>query len=102
MLELELTESVFVQNVEASVRTLSKLRRLGVTIALDDLGTGYSSLCYLQNLPIDALKIDRSFLIEAERRPQGAPVLRCVVELAHTWGSANPLAKPVSTRAANA
>jgi EAL domain-containing protein (putative c-di-GMP-specific phosphodiesterase class I) len=86
LLELELTESVFVNDVASSVLTLTKLRSIGVTIALDDFGTGYSSLGYLQNLPIDALKIDRSFLTEAESRPQGAAVLRCVIELAHALG----------------
>jgi EAL domain-containing protein (putative c-di-GMP-specific phosphodiesterase class I) len=86
LLELELTESVFVQDYRASARILTRLRRLGVTIALDDFGTGYSSLSYLQNLPIDALKIDRGFLREAKSRTQGAAVLRCVVDLAHTLG----------------
>ncbi len=83
LLELELTESVFVRDARASALTLTRLRNIGVTIALDDFGTGYSSLSYLQNLPIDALKIDRSFLTEAEGRPRGAAVVRCVVELAH-------------------
>jgi diguanylate cyclase (GGDEF)-like protein/PAS domain S-box-containing protein len=86
LLELELTESVFVPDTAASVRTLTRLRNLGVTIALDDFGTGYSSLSYLQNLPIDALKIDRSFLLEAESRGHGAVVMRCVVQLAHALG----------------
>ena len=86
LLELELTESVIIRDVKASVHILTKLRNLGVTIALDDFGTGYSSLSYLQNLPLDAMKIDRSFLIEAESRQQGAAVLRCIVELAHTLG----------------
>jgi diguanylate cyclase (GGDEF)-like protein/PAS domain S-box-containing protein len=86
LLELELTESVFLQDVRTSVRILTQLRNLGVTIALDDFGTGYSSLSYLQNLPIDALKIDRTFLVEAESRPQGTAVMRCVVELAHALG----------------
>jgi EAL domain-containing protein (putative c-di-GMP-specific phosphodiesterase class I) len=86
LLELELTESVVIRDVKASVQILTKLRNLGVTIALDDFGTGYSSLSYLQNLPLDAMKIDRSFLLEAENRPRGTAVLRCVVELAHTLG----------------
>ncbi len=86
LLELELTETVFVRDVEASIRTLTELRNLGVTIALDDFGTGYSSLSYLQKLPLDVLKIDRSFVAETEGRPQGAAVLRCVVELAHVHG----------------
>ena len=86
LLELELTESVFIQDVKKSVLTLTKLRNLGVTIALDDFGTGYSSLSYLQNLPLDALKIDRSFLTEAENRLKGAALLRCIIDLAHTLG----------------
>jgi diguanylate cyclase (GGDEF)-like protein/PAS domain S-box-containing protein len=86
LLELELTETIFVNDMKASACTLSRLRSLGVTIALDDFGTGYSSLSYLQNLPIDALKIDRTFLLEADSCRQGAAVLRCVVELAHTLG----------------
>jgi EAL domain-containing protein (putative c-di-GMP-specific phosphodiesterase class I) len=86
LLELELTESVFVRDVTASARTLTALRNLGVSIALDDFGTGYSSLSYLQNLPIDALKLDRSFLTAAGNRQQGAAVMRCVVEMAHALG----------------
>lgn len=86
LLELELTESVFVNDVQASAGTLGKLKKLGVTIALDDFGTGYSSLSYLQNLPIDCLKIDRGFLIRAETQPRGASVMHCVVQLAHALG----------------
>ena len=83
-LELEVTESVFVKDAEESARTLKRLRNLGVSIALDDFGTGYSSLSYLQTLPLDALKIDRSFLIEKEAQPQRVAMLRCIIELAHT------------------
>jgi EAL domain-containing protein (putative c-di-GMP-specific phosphodiesterase class I) len=86
LLELEVTESVFIQDVKESADTLTKLRALGVTIALDDFGTGYSSLSYLQNLPLDALKIDSTFSTAAETRHQGAALLRCVVDLAHTLG----------------
>ncbi|HTA41824.1 MAG TPA: EAL domain-containing protein [Bryobacteraceae bacterium] len=86
LLELELTESVFLKDSAKSAAMLAKLRRLGVTIALDDFGTGYSSLSYLQNLPIDCLKIDRGFLLRAESQAQGESVLRCVVELAHALG----------------
>jgi EAL domain-containing protein (putative c-di-GMP-specific phosphodiesterase class I) len=86
LLELELTERVLLQDVKESVQTLTILRNLGVTIALDDFGTGYSSLSYLQNLPLDTLKIDRSFLIETGSRKQGAAILRCIVDLAHTLG----------------
>ena len=86
LLELELTESVFLQEAEASARKLVELRKLGVTIALDDFGTGYSSLSYLQNLPIDTLKIDRTFLLRSESNQEGVAVMRCVIELAHTLG----------------
>ena len=86
LLELELTESVFVQDVKRAAGKLDKLRNLGVTVALDDFGTGYSSLSYLQKLPLDALKIDRSFLAETDSCHTGPAVLLCVVELAHTLG----------------
>ena len=86
LLELELTESVFVDDIAHSARTLTKLRDLGVTIALDDFGTGYSSLSYLQELPLDAVKIDQSFVAATEGRRRGAAVLRCVVDLAHAYG----------------
>ncbi len=86
LLELELTESVFVRDAIASAHTLTRLRSLGITISLDDFGTGYSSMSYLQKLPIDALKIDRSFVLEAEASARGAAILRCVMDLAHTLG----------------
>jgi EAL domain-containing protein (putative c-di-GMP-specific phosphodiesterase class I) len=86
LLELELTESVLLKDMEASARTLARLKETGVTIALDDFGTGYSSLSYLQQLPLDALKIDQSFLAETEGIPRGVAVLRCVVDLAHAHG----------------
>lgn len=86
LLELEVTERVFIQDVKESALRITELRNLGVTIALDDFGTGYSSLSYLQNLPLDALKIDQTFLTENLGRPPGVAVLRCIVELAHTLG----------------
>jgi len=86
LLELELTESVFIRNMTTSDGTLKRLRSLGVTIALDDFGTGYSSLSYLQTLHIDALKMDRGFLMEALGGKRGAAVMQCVVEMAHALG----------------
>ncbi|WP_293265027.1 EAL domain-containing protein [Neptunomonas sp.] len=62
MLELEITEHAVIENIEESLQTLEKLKTLGVSIAMDDFGTGYSSLSYLKQLPIDVLKIDRSFI----------------------------------------
>ena len=86
LLELELTESVFIADVEDSARKLAQLKALGVTVALDDFGTGYSSLSYLRNLAIDVVKIDRSFLTATGQKDGGEAVLRCVIELAHALG----------------
>jgi diguanylate cyclase (GGDEF)-like protein/PAS domain S-box-containing protein len=86
LLELELTERVFMRHEKESIRTLTQLRKLQVTIAIDDFGTGYSSLSYLQNLPIDLIKIDQSFVAATDRKPSGAAILRCLIDLAHTLG----------------
>ena len=63
-LELELTETVLMQHVESAASTIKALKEMGVTFAVDDFGTGYSSLSYLRRFPIDALKLDRSFVQE--------------------------------------
>jgi diguanylate cyclase (GGDEF)-like protein/PAS domain S-box-containing protein len=86
LLELEITETVFLAGLEDSATKLAGLKVLGVSIALDDFGTGYSSLSYLRNLPIDVIKIDRSFLIETGQKQSGEAVLRCLIDLAHVLG----------------
>src|SRR6185369_5188839 len=73
-LEIELTETLVMRNYEESARQLEKLRSLGVSIAIDDFGTGYSCLSNLQRLPVNTLKIDRSFPTEIERSTNTAVV----------------------------
>jgi diguanylate cyclase (GGDEF)-like protein/PAS domain S-box-containing protein len=82
-LTLELTESVMMQDMEVSLMRLESLRRLGVKLAIDDFGTGYSSLNYVRELPVDILKIDRSFL--ADKNPQVAEMTASIVELARIF-----------------
>ncbi|MHB8532937.1 MAG: putative bifunctional diguanylate cyclase/phosphodiesterase [Solirubrobacteraceae bacterium] len=82
-LTLELTESVMMQDMEVSLTRLEALRRLGVKLAIDDFGTGYSSLNYVRELPVDVLKIDRSFL--ADTNPQVEEMTATIVELARIF-----------------
>jgi diguanylate cyclase (GGDEF)-like protein len=86
LLELELTESIFVNNPRQTARTIGAIHALGVTMALDDFGTGYSSLSYLKNLPMDALKIDRSFLAGIESSSAAVVLVQSLVSLAHSLG----------------
>lgn len=83
-LELELTENVVMKNPEQAAATLRRLKEIGVSISLDDFGTGYSSLSYLKNLPIDGLKIDRSFVRDLTSDPNDAAIIMAVITLAHS------------------
>ncbi len=83
MLELEITESVLMDESEAGVVSLRELRRLGVKLVLDDFGTGYSSLSYLKHLPLDTIKIDRSFVAGLTGDDANLPIVEAVVALAH-------------------
>lgn len=82
-LELELTESSLMKNAETAIETLSRIKKTGVRIAIDDFGTGYSSLSYLKRLPIDVLKIDRSFVCESTTAPDDAAIVMAIIGLAH-------------------
>jgi EAL domain-containing protein (putative c-di-GMP-specific phosphodiesterase class I) len=84
-LDIEITEGVLQHDSGAEIRKLEKLRAAGIRIAIDDFGTGYSSLSRLAALPVDTLKIDRSFISQIVRNPTGATVVRTVVELAHAF-----------------
>ncbi|MCC7366671.1 MAG: sensor domain-containing phosphodiesterase [Dehalococcoidia bacterium] len=80
-LKLELTESILMDDIQATLRTLEQLNRLGVKLAIDDFGTGYSSLAYLQSLPVDTLKIDQSFVRRIGAAPRSNAILSTVVDL---------------------
>jgi EAL domain-containing protein (putative c-di-GMP-specific phosphodiesterase class I) len=83
LLELELTESMLIDDPQAAVAMLTRLKGIGVTLSLDDFGTGYSSLGYLRQFPIDALKIDKCFVDEIEAGPDGGAIVDAVIALAH-------------------
>jgi diguanylate cyclase (GGDEF)-like protein/PAS domain S-box-containing protein len=83
-LELEITESLIMEDVKHSIASLQAIRALGVTIAIDDFGTGFSSLAYLAKLPVDTLKIDRSFVTDMTAGPEGLALVSTIINLAHS------------------
>jgi diguanylate cyclase (GGDEF)-like protein len=83
-LDLEITEGTAMRDVEFSIKTLRELRRMGVHISIDDFGTGYSSLAYLKRLPIDSVKIDRSFVIDSPEDSEDAAIVSAIIALART------------------
>jgi diguanylate cyclase (GGDEF)-like protein/PAS domain S-box-containing protein len=85
-LELEITESVLMQDDPATMEMLHRLKTLGIAIALDDFGTGYSSLSYLRSFPFDKIKIDRSFVADMESRADAAAIVRAVASLGSSLG----------------
>lgn len=84
-LELEITESVIMGDIEANTERLQRLNDLGVTIAIDDFGTGYSSLRYLAKLPVDTLKIDRSFIVRMALEGDSMTLVSTMINLAHSF-----------------
>jgi diguanylate cyclase (GGDEF)-like protein len=84
MLELEVTESVFMEDISIAINTLKELHELGVELAIDDFGTGYSSLSYLRQFNIDRLKIDQSFIRNALTNDDDAAIARTIVRLGHS------------------
>lgn len=80
---IELTESIFMENKEKMSKTMHKLKHYGVAFALDDFGKGYSSFSYLQLLPIDYLKIDKSFLQNVITDEQSAAIAKCIIDIGH-------------------
>lgn len=97
-LELELTESTVVQNIEQAIDIFKQLKNIGVQIGIDDFGTGYSSLSYLNNFDFDTLKIDRSFLQRLDKHPKKQAMVQLMIELGHTL-NLKVLAEGVETEA---
>ena len=96
-LELELTESMFMDDPTRAERTMRSIKDLGVSLSLDDFGTGFSSLNYLRRFPVDSLKIDRSFIHDVATDPSGASVVASIIDIAHNLGL-TAVAEGVETR----
>jgi len=82
-LDLEITESLIMQDVERSIARLQTIQAAGIGIAIDDFGTGYSSLSYIARLPVNCVKIDRSFIADMVRSPHNRTIVSTIISLAH-------------------
>jgi EAL domain-containing protein (putative c-di-GMP-specific phosphodiesterase class I) len=95
--ELELTETLLMQNVEVALPTLRRIHDAGIGLAIDDFGVGFSSLSYLRQLPIDAVKIDRSFVHDLTSDPANAALVTAIIAMAHSL-KLRVIAEAVETR----
>ena len=84
--ELEITESALLDDVDISTAALAKLKQAGFSLSIDDFGTGYASLAYLTDLPVDGLKIDQSFIKTLSTDPAKQKIVKAIIELAHALG----------------
>ena len=85
-IELEITEGVLLKNTDAVIKQLHKMRSLGFVIAMDDFGTGFSSLSYLKKLPIQTLKIDQSFIRDIPQDSDNIAITKTIIAMAHSLG----------------
>jgi EAL domain-containing protein (putative c-di-GMP-specific phosphodiesterase class I) len=85
-LELEITESAIMADPVRAMEILLKVHGMGIRFLIDDFGTGYSSLAYLKKLPVDAIKIDKAFVINMAKDPNDAVIVRSTIELGHNMG----------------
>jgi len=96
-LELEVTENVVITDIELVMKTIIELQNMGIKVSIDDFGTGYSSLAYLRKLPIDKIKIDRSFIQEVATNDSDLTIVKTMIELSHGLGK-RVLAEGVETQ----
>jgi diguanylate cyclase (GGDEF)-like protein len=86
LITLEVTESAMMEDPENALEMITQISRLGIKFSIDDFGTGYSSLSYLKKLPVDEIKIDKSFVMDMENNPDDAVIVRSTIDLAHNLG----------------
>ncbi len=97
-IELELTESIVMDNPEKMTLMLDVIKSLGFSLSIDDFGTGYSSLSYLQRLPVDVLKVDQSFVRDIEHNPNSSAIAKAIISMAHSL-NLKVVAEGVETKA---